>query len=220
MITDPNVGKLRIPSDYISIFASGFSINEITPEEYDDIKKNTFVIGTNYFFQKFTPHMLAWSDIIISNLLHETYDTKPEFLLMSRPEAYERGNEHITEKLKVDFWYTNDHYRLIGNFTFFSILQLIKRFFPEKQILMFGLDFHIPEEYDKQNILKYYDLFTKLDFKLRNHGKYRDESLERFEKWMRLWLKEIPERAHNIFNCNLDSHTDLFEKKAWRDVIA
>lgn len=219
MITDPNVESLKIPHDFISIFASGFSVDKITPEDYNEIKRKTFVIGTNYFFLKFLPHMLFWSDIRITKLIHDTFPITPGFLLMTRSDAYERGEEVVEEKLKVDYWFNKLYYNLEGNFTFFFVLQLMKKFFPDRPILTFGLDFYIPPEEKEKNILKYYDKMTDYDINTRNHDKYADETLPKFRKWMLSWIGKDPSRADNIFNCNSDSNLNLFIKKDWREIL-
>jgi hypothetical protein len=182
------------------------------------------MIGTNYFLLYHIPDVLVFSD-------HKTRDFNYEYVLkgtsckfLSRPDAFEDKLDHPMLK-KVDYWFNHIEYKLRGMFTAFWAIQLIKRFFPDKIILLFGFDFYVPETVPivkGEPKCKCYDFKTDYDIKhqerQRNPGYYLKQ-LDIFENDIRRCVKEVEGFTNNIWNCNLNSHTTLFKRKHYKDLI-
>lgn len=217
MIAEPNIDKLKIPFDTVSFLGSGLSVNRLTEADFENIKNNTFVIGTNYIFLKYIPHLLGWGDPIIAEYVRNYYGNSPRpFLSASRKEAYKSKSGKTIFDTYVDYWYSKKHDKFFGNCTIFSLFQIITRNFPEKRVLLFGHDYHT--KYHNTNV-KVYDLYTPDDKAKKSRALYVKKTLPKFKEHMELWYNRNKERANNIFNCSPDSELKCFQKKDWKNLI-
>jgi len=208
------MAQWKIDKRYVSVFASGLSIDDISEDDYKFLYDNTYCIGTNYFFLKYCPHILMWTDITITKYIIENVPEK-QFMLMSRKEAFKKGKENLELELGVDHWFGRDYYNLYGNFTAFWAIQLVKKFYPDKVILLFGFDFYFEDD----KVLKYYDRYTDTDSRNRNNASYKGHTMDKFRKWMEKWCADDARHVINIFNCNPKSTLECFPKKDFREVI-
>ena len=150
-----------------------------------------------------------WGDVKLSRAIKEFYkDKQKDCLFISRKEAYKSGSDSLDYDMGVDFWFSRAYYKLEGNLTVFWALQLVKKFFPDKIIFLFGFDFYVPDP--ASNILKFYDKHTTLDSDNRNHTKYITQIIPKFERWMKDWLTNHPGINKGIINCNPKSKLTLF----------
>jgi hypothetical protein len=210
MISDCNFNKLKIDQPYISIFASGPSINALTLEDFSYIKEKTYMVGTNYFILKYLPHMAFWSDYKVTDFMTDYYRNKEkDCILCSREEGFSVAQ--VGFKVKVDYWFDKKYYNLYGNFTSFSAMQLFQRFFPDKPILLFGMDFQF-----NPGILKFYDTLTDHDSKDRNDNKYPSSISRLLENLNHFYTNKDTSK---IYNCYLDSALNLFQKKNYKEVL-
>lgn len=213
-VDDKSNGELKktlhIEQPYISIFASGNSLHEITSEDFSIIKKNSYVVTTNYSIIKLKGHMHVWSDKEPSVWLDNYFKKNPkEVFLMSRPQAFKKQFPCEDLKKLVDFWFNSG--TLSSCFTAWWTLQLLKENYPEKTILLFGWDFYID---DKEN-QKYYDKFVDNDKNIRRRKAPYINKLLVFKKDTEKYLS----RYQNIYNCNLKSQLTTVPKKNWREFI-
>jgi hypothetical protein len=221
-IEDCNFEYLKIEQKYVSLFASGLSINELSQEDFKQIKDKSYMIGTNYFLLYYTPHLLFFSDPKTLDFNTEIISKNgKQCLILTHKDAFEL-DMHSPFKMKVDYWFNRHHYKLYSNYTAIWALQLLKRFFPDKEILLFGFDFYVPETaYGKDKILrvKCYDYKTDYDLKDRDTDRAL-RNLERFEKDL-IDLKDNDESfINNVWNCNLKSRTLVFKRKDWREILS
>ena len=201
--------NLKIEQPYVAIFASGSSVLEMSKVEFETIKRKAFVITTNFGPVNFNGHLNCWSDRTASIFLEKHYSDKPkDCLFLSREAAFSPG---MTFRSQVDHWFDNRRDNLQGNFTAGWALQLVRRHFPEKPILLFGYDFYVEEEKHE----KWYDAYTDYDWHNRGANYHINKKLQMFISEMRSFHID---RTY-IYNCNPKSQLDIFEKKDWMEVM-
>ena len=201
-----SIQELKIEHDTITVFASGDSINDLTPEEIRDIKSKSFLITINYAPKKILGHMNIFSDQKVVLFLDELYSNKKkDILFLSRPQCFQntlRKPKRLHDK--VDYWFDNAKEKIMGNYTIVWLLQILLRHFPNKNINIFGLDMEIKEE----KRAKWYDKYTDYDFnkRTRGHNKLKecDGQLHKFC------------RSPKIKNCNSNSKSKAFDFLEWK----
>ena len=201
--------ELQINQNFISIFASGNSLLDISLEEFQLFKKKSFVITTNFGPLRFNGDMNCWSDKATSIFLDEHYKThQKDCLFLSREAAFSPG---LQIRQQVDFWFDNRKENLAGNYTAGWLLQLIRKNFPNKTILLFGWDFYVKDTPND----KWYDAYTDYDRQKRGKSFNQPQKLLSFMQQ----LKGFNINIENIYNCNLNSGLDLYPKKHWVEVL-
>jgi len=206
------IEDLKIEKDYISIIASGNSVSKITDLELQDIHSKSFVIGINYapsrFYGKNVLDLLIFSDKKVSDWLHTFYaDKEKDVLFLCRPNGVNPGNRSI--KSRVDYWF-NEKNKYPGNYTIVWLLQMIQQIFPKKKILLFGLDMTFKET----NQSKWYDGFTSFDRDKRGRNYPTQKKLDQCGTQISQHVKK-----ENIYNCNLNSGFNHFEKKDYKEIL-
>ena len=192
-----------IHQPYIALFGSGNSIHDISQTEFAWIKANAFVITLNYAPIHLKGHLNIWSDRKVSDFLEAHYLSHPKNCLFW---AQENRTTSAFSK-KVDFWFNRKKEKLQGNYTIVWALQLLKKYFPEKKILLFGVDLYT----DDQDQAKWYDRYTDYD-KEKRGGNYRIfQKLNQCGQQLSRFVS--PE---NVFNCNPESRLNHFEKVDWK----
>jgi hypothetical protein len=204
----PHLNALTIDKQFISVFASGDSILKIPKEEIWKMKEKSFTIFLNYAPSNFTEKemdLLMFSDKIVANFLEEKLTTKPTYKLYSRPQAFvDKKPAKIYGWL--DYMFDNNADSIFGNYTLTWLLQYLNAYFPNKTILVHGLDL--------VGLGKWYDNYTDADKKKRGlHYNQLAKLRECAEQINKFVLKE------NIFNCNLESKYDGLIKKEWKEII-
>lgn len=209
-----NFKQIVIDKDNIAVFASGHSILNLQEKHLEKIHKKCFTIFINYAYCKFDPKyidLLFFNDRKVSKwLLIHNWHKKKQNLWLSRNQAFNKETHSI--KYIVDYFWTHTD-QLKGNYTIVWTLQLIKKYFPKKNILLFGLDGTVKNKING----KYYDEIDKFD--LNNRGKnynVKDKIDKSFEQIKRYITKE---QKKNIYNCNLDSEFKYFQKVKWKQIL-
>lgn len=200
------VQDLHIKQASIALFGSGNSVNEITKEEFAFIKSRCFVITINYAPVKLSGHLNMWSDLKVSEFLDEFYKRQPKTNLLLAQKN--KVPENLSSK--VDYWFNANKDKLYGNYTIVWALQLLQRYFPQKQILLFGVDMYNESPSEK----KWYDRFT--DFDQRKRGKQYNIKLKLHQcaKQIKRYCKK-----EKVINCNPKSQLDFFEKRDWKKIL-
>lgn len=200
---------IAIEQDFIAVFGSGKSINEISPEEVEEIKQHSFLITMNYAPIKVKGHLNMWSDKKVTAFLDDHYrENEKDMLFLARDKSM-RSNR-VALYHKVDFWFNERQERIMGNYTIVWLLQLLEKYFPKKKVLIFGMDMTAGD----QRYAKWYDNHTDYDYRKRgNHDV--DRKLKVCAGQLDRYLK----RPEMFVNCNPNSAYTRFEKREWREVV-
>ena len=200
------LSHLHIAHPFIALFGSGNSIHHITDEDFERIKAHAFVITLNYAPLRLKGHLNMWSDRQVSEFFENHYASQPKDCLFLAQEG------RVGEKLKgkVDYWFNRQKENLHGNYTIVWALQLLKKYFPDKKILLFGVDLYA----DGNNQAKWYDQFTDYDKSRRGVNYQAEQKLQQCGSEIAQFV-----RKENVYNCNPDSRLQHFEKKDWRDLF-
>ena len=202
----PTLSQCRIEQDTIALFGSGNSIFDLAEEERAHLLKKCFAVTLNYAPVRLASHLNMWSDRRVSDFLATHYRDRPKDRLFLA-QATERAHAIAGQ---VDFWFDRRSERLPGNYTIVWALHLLQPYFPEKRILLFGLDFYI----ESATEAKWYDRFTDYDRKRRGQN-YRvqiklDQCAQQLEQFC---------RRENVYNCNPRSRLNFFEKREWQELL-
>jgi hypothetical protein len=191
----------------IAVFGSGMSILEMGSDELGDIHQRCFTIFMNYAMCRFGPvemNMLVWQDWNISYWLANKHLVSG-VRLWTTEAAFPFGQPtEIREK--IDCWIESSK----GNFTLTNVLRDLRKFHPEKAILLFGVDFKV----ESGENAKWYDVVIEDDKRRRidksPHGRCFDTQRRELE---------LIDAGDKIFNCNLDSALEVFPKEDWMEVL-
>ncbi len=195
--------SLQIPHPQIAIFASGSSIHRLSPQAFGFIRERAFTVTLNYAPVHLRGHLNMWSDRKVSEFLEAHYANRPkDSLWLARKGRVTPGLQE-----RVDYWFGQREDRLRGNFTLVWALQLFRRYFPDKTILLFGVDMKT----EAPGEAKWYDRYTDFDKKKRGDRYDTSGKLAKCADQLRQYVP-----AANIYNCNPDSELDYFEKRDWR----
>lgn len=210
--------EVKIDKPAISIFGSGDSIKDLRADDIGIIKGETHVIFTN-LIDIFTPHMRVWSDTDVTDYFDENIP-KLETLVCSE-KAIKKGKKYNCIHRRVNYTFDRRSKIFIGgSFTFFYILQLVKHYFPEKPVLLFGMDcktnkmtrvnpetmeIEVVEDTKKQErhlgLKEFYDGSETLPSKINEY------------------CQKNPEKVKNIYNCSPISEVNSFKKMRYLDVV-
>ena len=202
--------ELLIEEPFISVFASGNSITELSQSDIKVIKEGSFLITVNYAPVKITGHMNMWSDIHVTNWLNELYKVKEkDNLFLTRERAIKNINIPIYDK--VDYWFNDKKENLKGNYTIVWLLQLLQKYFPDKKVLIFGLDM----ESVSADRAKWYD--DHIDFDKLHRGKSYviQHKLNQCARQLDTYIG----KNSSLINCNLKSQYGGFIKRDWREIL-
>ncbi len=200
------LSSLNISHPYIALIGSGRSVLDLSDEDVELLRRHAFVVTLNYAPIRLQGHLNIWSDRKVSDFLEQHFASRSKNCLLSAQEG------RVGEKLKgkIDFWFSRKKDNLKGNFTLVWALQLLRRHFPDKPILLFGVDMYA----DNPEVAKWYDKFT--DYDRHKRGKRYNTALK-LEDCGRQIKQYIPRIG--IFNCNLRSRLEHFPKRDWREVL-
>ncbi len=203
-------GDLCIDDAHISIFGSGNSINDISEKEIMEIKNKSFLITLNYAPVKISGHMNMWSDKHVSDWMNNYYRNKEKTTLFLARERSMR-NEKLPLFHLVDYWFNEKSERLKGNYTIVWLLQLLEKYFPDKKVLLFGLDMNGISN----DRAKWYD--DHLDFDKLHRGKTFkiQHKLNQCARQLDNYIRQ----KDKFINCNLNSHYNGFERKHWKELL-
>jgi 2-polyprenyl-3-methyl-5-hydroxy-6-metoxy-1,4-benzoquinol methylase len=200
------LSRLTIPHPFIALFGSGSSVHDISESDLACIKAHAFTITLNYAPIHLNGHLNMWSDRKVSDFLENHYSQAPKECLLLAQEG--RVNGKLNEK--VDFWFNRSKENLKGNYTLVWALQLLKRYFPNKPILLFGVDMYCTHEKEA----KWYDRYIDYDRKRKGQHVRLTHTLRQCALQLQ---QHIPKTG--VYNCNLSSQLDHFEKKDWRSLF-
>lgn len=193
------IDELEIPQDTISVFTGGFSVDELDDDDLWYIKRKTCMTAINeYLWNRIDPHIRVWYDNGISDNLARV---EKNSVYITRP----RG---LTYNILGKIDYVFDDLLTEGEYTFYSWIQILRKYYPEKTILMFGFDCYSSDErmcWDKGKLVKR---------KIINYSKTLKEHKDFFENR----YKREPEFFDNIWNCNLSSAVDI-PKKDYKELL-
>lgn len=211
LILRPWLNELNINKEFISVFGSGESILQIPKENIWKIKEKSFTIFTNYAPSNFTSKemdMLIFSDRKVAMWLSENkYFENKNYLWYSHGKAFPKEIPFNAFE-KVNYWFDEQRERFCGNYTVVWLLQALQKYFPNKIILLFGVDMY------KKEVDKWYDKFTNYDINKRGKRYNVIEKLNQCTLQLKNYVKNL-----NIFNCNLNSKLDLYPKKDWKEIL-
>jgi len=121
--------NLVIDKSIISLMATGSSIHGLSANKKKSIQKYTFTIGINDF-DLFKPDARIWWDINILKHFLKNRKYIDNTILITRQAAIEKGLQaYIYAENEVE-----------TTMTFYIALQLCRKYFPDKIILLYGLD--------------------------------------------------------------------------------
>jgi hypothetical protein len=215
-----NFEKLQISQNTITVLASGDSVNKMSPEQFEYLKKTTYIITMNYSPCKFIGHANIWSDIKVTDFLRQHYMNKEkDHLFISRQEAFRAGtNEWADFHKKIDYFFSTASMK--GHYTLGWIFQLLYQYFPQKQVIVFGLDL---KEIDNANdIKKWYDRIIKNDQIGRGKNFPLQKKLDAFQQeviQMKTTIPGFDQWCDRVLNCNMESNAILFRKVDWESIV-
>ena len=90
-------------------------------------------------------------------------------------------------------------------------LQWLQKYFPEKTILLFGVDMYSKSP----SAAKWYDQYTDFDRKKRGKGYKINTKLRQCAQQIRQYVTR-----KKVYNCNPLSQLDYFEKREWRSFFS
>jgi hypothetical protein len=203
--------QLHISQPLITVFCSGNSINDIPQEDIDYIKSKSFLITVNYAPIKIKGNLNIHSDKKVTDFLKKYFKEtggKQGLLLLSRERAF--NNQNQVFKNSIDYWFDEKKEHLIGNYTVVWLFQLLERTYPDKKIMVFGLDMYI-----NNDTAKWYDSVTSFD-RDRRGAKYPVQiKLNQCAKQLNANIKN----KDLFINCNPNSGYDSFKKvDNWKEL--
>jgi hypothetical protein len=204
------LSELEIEQSYISVFGSGHSIGSIAEEEIEKIKQHSFLITMNYAPVNITGHMNMWSDKHVSVWMDEWQRNKKKNMLFFAREKGLLGKQ-IAIKDSVDYLFDEKKEKLQGNYTIVWLCQMLERYFPDKKVLVFGLDM----KGISSKRAKWYDDHITFDRLKRGHGFKIDKKLQQCA----MQLDRHVKNKEQFINCNPDSRYDGFQKQDWKAIL-
>ena len=205
-----HISELEIPNQYISVFGSGNSINDLTEREIEEIKSYSFLITMNYAPIKVKAHLNMWSDKRVTDWMNQHYqDREKDMLFLARDRAFRRDNGPVQGM--VDFWFNENRDRLQGRYTMVWLMQLLEKHFPDKRVMVFGLDMKTISN----TRAKWYD--DHMDYDRQKRGRSIMDSK------LRQCADQINRHVKNkdmFINCTPESGYDGFQRIPWRKAVA
>lgn len=123
----------------VVILASGKSLEKIDKSLLEKLADKYFVIAIN-FVNIIQPHMRIWSDHNVTDWLDEQ---EKDCIWVTRPLAFHPKNTYTILE-EIDYWFDHKKERFDTNWkwTLYWLLQLLRKYFPDKKIHIFGMDCH------------------------------------------------------------------------------
>ena len=199
------VADILGPQKCVAVFASGPSLLRMGTEEVRAVKEKCFTVFMNYAMSRFGQEemdVLAFGDWAVSRWMANG-NLKPGVRLLTTWSAFQDCQPKDILK-KVDAWIESSR----GNFTLTNVLHDLRAMAPDRRILLFGVDMKV-----EPDVVKWYDAYTDEDRRMR--GKVQDHA--RCFEAQRRKLALVDGRM--VWNCNMDSALDVFEKAEWRNVV-
>lgn len=206
------IADLRIDQEFISIFASGPSLNDFESSDFDQIRNHCFTVTMNYGPLKFNAHLNLWSDKPVTTFLKKHFEQNPsKMLLLARTNSFSRKPDPFQER--IDFWFDPKQLKLGGNYTLVWAIQLFRKYFPQKPILLFGVDMSAPDD----QTAKWYDSLSDFDRQHRGSNYRINQKLDSCREQLGKF-GQAPDGM--ILNCNPQSMLDQYPKVDWREILA
>jgi len=205
-----HISKLKIEQKYISIFASGNSLKELPNEDVEEIYAKSFLITMNYGPVNFPCHMNIWSDKLVTDFMIDHFKTHPkDHITLARFQAFDYRNPiHVNFRDSyLDYTYDTKQDKISGCYTIVFLIQILQKFFPDKIILVFGVDMNDINS-------KWYDSFTDWDSKKRGNNNYIHNKVRESCNQITTNTKNV-----NIFNCNPNSNYKIWTKKDYKELL-
>ncbi len=202
------IKSLKIDPDVISVFASGSSILKIPKRDIRKIYQESYCIWLNFapvIFNKFID-CLMWMDWKVSVWIDKFYNDNDVTIpkLWTRDMAFYKQRK-LKIKSLINCWFDDESdYLEKTNLTFVKCLLELSKHFPDKKILLFGLD--LKGE-------KWYSQFLKKGDDNWKHKKDQKIDLEDCQRDFKLLKNK------NIINCTANSPCKYFKKRKWQNYI-
>jgi hypothetical protein len=204
--------KLPIDKDIV-IVCSGESRNDVSKEDYDKLCAKYFTIALN-FVDNIQPHARIWSDPGVSEYLS---DREKDSIYITRERAI---NTHTTKDLaqNIDYWFNpkkenfpNEFYTAAGNvssckWTLYWLLQLLKKYFPKKNIYIIGMDCLDNKSYMNEG--------GKVE-----HKKNQNNNCMSMPEAFDIRKAKDPHFFDNVYNCNFFSAVRCMQYKDLEDLL-
>jgi len=128
--------NLPINRNIVSIFATGESSRKLTVPEYNDILQRTYTIGINKFDSCRVDARIWYDAAFTSYAIRNRQDMISDCDIITRIKAY---NKLLGPDVYL-FEQTDETSK--SNVTMIILIKLLKKYFPDKKILLFGVDCH------------------------------------------------------------------------------
>jgi len=208
--TARGMDALAIKQPYIAIFGSGNSLLSLDQKTLNLIDERCFVITMNYGPLHFKSDLNVWSDPYVTAFLDKHYkQKKKDRLFLTRLGHKLFGKEEILNT--VDFWFDPHTEQLQGNITIVWLLQLLLRHYPNKTLLLFGIDLYT----ESASQAKWYDAFTSEDKVKRGSQFSPQHKLDDCANQLAHYIG----KSDKVLNCNLKSRLELFEKRHLHTIL-
>jgi len=205
----PLFADIPIDKDVITVLGSGHSIDALTCEDFNTLKENSYIFTMNYAPLRFSGHVNVWSDKKVTQWMEMHYAEHPKKTkMLVRDKAIVNPQSALAEL--VDFVFSQRADKLKGNYTLVWLLQLLQKYFPKKEVMVFGLDLY----FDSPDNVKWYDSLT--DFDKRKRGL---APMDRKLKACALQLDRYIHRPEQFLNANPNSNYKGFKTIDWKDFL-
>lgn len=205
------VNDLYIPQKYITIFGGGESSFNLNEDDYKTLEDSTYTIAINEYFLCKTPLRIdarIWTDYTITKIIKDIWvRTGHKEIWITRNDAFCKAKDTAMITL-VNYWYDTRKEGLnTRKYTLLTILELLRKHFPEKEILVFGLDLLIDKRFGYGKVKEgHYSKCPKAPYKTSLHE-----------------IKDLIENKDNIFlskiyNCNPNANVEM-QKVNYRSVL-
>jgi len=199
-----HIKDLNIEQKYIAIFASGPSVWRMRDEDFRYISKRSYMVGLNE--SPLNIDARIWSDYRVTKKLEKYYkEHEKDCVFISRDYAF-RVSIPSKIRINVDYWFEKED-TAERNYTLLTTIEVLKKYFPDKIQLIFGLDCNTHDirrkTLDENNniVIKEQPIY---EHNLEETKKLFEEKEHRF--------------YHNIWNCNLNSKVNI-PKKHYMEIL-
>lgn len=200
--------QLVIDQEYISIFGSGPSLLEMSPDDLNFLYENTFIFGINFAHLRFKTHALIWADRNVTKEVEEYYAIhEKDRLFIASHVSFAKDTKWNADN--VDYQYKTGG-KIKGGFTGIWLMQLLQEIAPCRPILLFGFDQKV-----KENCHKWHWNYRKMNDHMAREKTKLQGKFAMFQDQCQKFIGKQP----YIHNCTPGSKLETFQKSDFRDVI-
>jgi hypothetical protein len=205
---------MPINREVIALFARGPSVNEIPLDLLARVVSSCFTLVINDVAVVRDPDCRFWMDVPNAEKPHWDWAftwPKGRTLWATRPS----GTKHIEGR--VDYLIAQEDPSILGNTSVYTALQMIRRHWPDKTVLMFGVDCN-PERDAASRVWSLDGSSRTLDFNFAQRERYADY-LTRIREDLDSHARGAPEWAARIINVSPVSALEHFPRMTYADAV-